>query len=462
MKEAEVVVIGGGPAGYAAATRAGREGWETILVEGRELGGTCLNRGCIPTKVFFKSQEVANLVKKAQDFGIKADFQGVDWEKVLNRKNRVVKQLTSGVQFLLRKGKVEVIEGFASFLDSHTIKVEKEGGEKEEIRGKYIVLASGSRSATLPVEGANLEGVIDSDQALELSSLPESLVVVGGGVIGMEMACIFNAFGVKVEVVEMMPKILPPVDEEIANLLTQLVEKRGMRVHVNAQVKKVHRSGNLRVTFIQEGEEKEVEGDCVLVATGRVPQVENLGVENLGLKMENRGVWTDEFLRTSISHIYAPGDVNGKYLLAHVAYREAEVAINHIKGEKKGISYKAIPNCIFSFPEIASVGLTEKEAEAKGYEVKVGRFPFRANGKALIEGETEGLVKIVSEAKNGEILGVHILGPHASDLIGEAVLALNLECTPQEIAETIHPHPTLSEALMEAAQGVFASPLHFS
>ena len=194
-------------------------------------------------------------------------------------KNRVVKQLTSGVQFLLRKGKVEVREGFASFLDSHTIRVEKEGGEKEEIRGKYIVLASGSRSATLPVEGANLEGVIDSDQALELSSLPESLVVVGVGVIGMEMACIFNAFGVKVEVVEMMPKILPPVDEERANLLTQLVEKRGMRVHVNAQVKKIHRSGNLRVTFIQEGEEKEVEGDCVLVATGRVPQVENLGVE---------------------------------------------------------------------------------------------------------------------------------------------------------------------------------------
>ncbi len=462
MKEAEVVVIGGGPAGYAAATRAGREGWETILVEGRELGGTCLNRGCIPTKVFFKSQEVANLVKRAPDFGIKADFQGIDWETVLSRKNRVVKQLTSGVQFLLKKGKVEIIKGFASFLDSHTVRVEKEGGEKEEIRGKYIILASGSRSAALPVEGANLEGVIDSDQALELSSLPESLVVVGGGVIGMEMACIFNAFGVKVEVVEMMPKILPPVDEEITNLLTQLVEKRGMKVHVNAQVKKIHRSGKLRVTFLQKGEEKEVEGDYVLVATGRVPQVENLGIENLGLKMENRGVWTDEFLRTSIPHLYAPGDVNGKYLLAHVAYKEAEVAIGHIKGEKEKISYKAIPNCIFSFPEIASVGLTEKEAEAKGYEVKVGRFPFRANGKALIEGETEGLVKIVSEAKNGEILGVHILGPHASDLIGEAVLALNLECTPQEIAETIHPHPTLSEALMEAAQGVFSSPLHFS
>ncbi len=462
MKEAEVVVIGGGPAGYAAATRAGREGWETILVEGRELGGTCLNRGCIPTKVFFKSQEVANLVKRAPDFGIKADFQGIDWETVLSRKNRVVKQLTSGVQFLLQKGKVEIIKGFASFLDSHTVRVEKEGGEKEEIRGKYIILASGSRSAALPVEGANLEGVIDSDQALELSSLPESLVVVGGGVIGMEMACIFNAFGVKVEVVEMMPKILPPVDEEITNLLTQLVEKRGMKVHVNAQVKKIHRSGNLRVTFLQKGEEKEVEGDYVLVATGRVPQVENLGIENLGLKMENRGVWTDEFLRTSIPYLYAPGDVNGKYLLAHVAYKEAEVAIGHIKGEKEKINYKAIPNCIFSFPEIASVGLTEKEAEAQGYEVKVGRFPFRANGKALIEGETEGLVKIVSEAKNGEILGVHILGPHASDLIGEAVLALNLECTPQEIAETIHPHPTLSEALMEAAQGVFSSPLHFS
>ena len=462
MKEAEVVVIGGGPAGYAAATRAGREGWETILVEGRELGGTCLNRGCIPTKVFFKSQEVANLVKRAPDFGIKADFQGIDWETVLSRKNRVVKQLTSGVQFLLQKGKVEIIKGFASFLDSHTVRVEKEGGEKEEIRGKYIILASGSRSAALPVEGANLEGVIDSDQALELSSLPESLVVVGGGVIGMEMACIFNAFGVKVEVVEMMPKILPPVDEEITNLLTQLVEKRGMKVHVNAQVKKIHRSGNLRVTFLQKGEEKEVEGDYVLVATGRIPQVEDLGIENLGLKMENRGVWTDEFLRTSTPHLYAPGDVNGKYLLAHVAYKEAEVAIGHIKGEKEKINYKAIPNCIFSFPEIASVGLTEKEAEAQGYEVKVGRFPFRANGKALIEGETEGLVKIVSEAKNGEILGVHILGPHASDLIGEAVLALNLECTPQEIAETIHPHPTLSEALMEAAQGVFSSPLHFS
>lgn len=463
MQETEVLVIGGGPAGYASALRAAQKGLKTILVEGRDLGGTCLNRGCIPTKAFFKSQEVAHLVRRAGEFGIRTEGYSLDWSVVLARKNRVVKQLTSGVGFLLRKSRVEVISGWASFLDPHTVEIQKEGQKIQEIRARSIVIATGSRPALLPVEGNNTERVIDSDQALELPELPQSMVVIGGGVIGMEMACIFNAFGVKVEIIEMMPKILPPVDGEIIELLLQIVEKRGLKVHLHSMVQKIQPGPKeTQVVFKdREGKEKIAEGEYVLVSTGRIPHTEGLNLEALGIKFQGKAILTDDALRTSLPWIYAPGDVNGRYLLAHVAYKEAEVAVENVLGQKKVMDYRFIPNCIFSFPEIASVGLTEEEAKEKGYTVQIGKFPFRANGKALIEGETEGFVKILSDKKTGEVLGIHVIGPHASDLIAEGVLAMNMECTPEEVAGAIHAHPTLSEAVMEAAEGVFGLPLHF-
>lgn len=462
MEVVDLLVIGGGPAGYAGALRGARKGLKTVLVEARDLGGTCLNRGCIPTKALFKTQEVAHLVRRAQEFGVLGEYRGLDWAKVLERKKRIVRQLTGGVRFLLEKAKVEVVPGFAVFAGERVVQVLQDGRVTREFQPRFVLLASGSRSALLPVPGSDLPGVIDSEKALDLPELPKSLVVIGGGVIGMEMACIFQGFGVEVTVIEMMPKILPPVDREVTDLLMRLVERQGMKVHVNAKVTEIRKNnGKLEVVYMRDGALHTASGEYVLVAVGRVPQVEGMGLENIGVAMERNAVVTDAALRTSLPWVYAAGDVNGKHLLAHVAYREAEVAVRNICGENAAIDYRVVPNCIFSFPEIASLGLTEDEAKERGYAVRCGRFPFRANGKALIEGEIEGFVKIVSDAKSGEILGMHIIGPSASNLIGEGILAMCLESTPEEIASAIHPHPTLSEAVMEAAEAVFGTPLHF-
>jgi dihydrolipoamide dehydrogenase len=433
---------------------------KVILIESRDIGGTCLNRGCIPTKAFFRSQEVFHMVERAAEFGVKATLEGIDWSKIIGRKNKVVKQLTGGVRFLLKKAGAEVIDGIGSFLDAKTIEVIGKDGNKETIQAKHILIATGSKSASLPVPGADLEGVIDSDQMLDLPALPEKLVVIGGGYIGMEMACIFNTFGTQVEVIEMLPGILPIVDREVADLLVQILEKRGMKIHVNAKVTQITKNGKLTVTYEQNGENRTVEGDYVLDATGRVPMTDGLHLENAGIILERRAVVTDQHMKTSIPSIYAAGDVNGKYLLAHVAYKEAEAAVSNMLGGNSTINYQVVPNCIFCSPEISSVGMTEEEAINNGHEVQIGKFPFRGSGKALIEGETDGFVKIIAEKETGEILGAHIIGPHASDLIGELTLAMALESTPEEIAHTIHPHPTLTETVMEAAEAVFGKSLH--
>ncbi len=460
MKKTDLVVIGGGPAGYAAAIRAGQKGMKTLLIESRDIGGTCLNRGCIPTKAFFRSQEVFHLSERAAEFGIQVKIEGVDWPKVLARKNKVVKQLTGGVRFLLRKAGVEIVDGIGSFLDNRTIEFIGKDEKKESIQAKHILIATGSKSAQLPVPGAGLEGVIDSDQMLDLPSIPEKLVVIGGGYIGMEMACILNKFGTQVEVVEMLPNILPIADSEVVKLFIEILEKRDMKIHTSAKVVEISKDKKLKVSYEQNGEMKLAEGDYVLVATGRVPMTDNLYPEKAGIEMDKNAVIADLQMKTSVPSIYAAGDVNGKYLLAHVAFKEAEVAINNLMGKPAAMDYRVVPNCIFCSPEISSVGLTEEEALASGFDVKIGRFPFRAVGKALIEGETEGFVKIIADQKTGEILGAHIIGPHASDLIGEMTLAMALESTPEEIAHTIHPHPTLTETVMEAADSVFGTSLH--
>ncbi|MBC7218242.1 MAG: dihydrolipoyl dehydrogenase, partial [Candidatus Caldatribacterium sp.] len=388
METVDLLVIGGGPAGYAGALRGAQRGLKTVLVEARDLGGTCLNRGCIPTKALFKTQEVAHLVRQAGEFGVLGEYRGLDWEKILERKKKIVRQLTGGVRFLLERAKVEIVQGFATFSGERVVEVRRDGKVIREFQPRFVLLASGSRSASLPVPGSDLPGVIDSEKALDLPELPKSIVVIGGGVIGMEMACIFQGFGVEVEVIEMMPKILPPVDREVTDLLTRLVERRGMKIHVNAKVEEIRKkNGKLEAAYVENGANRVASGEYVLVAVGRTPATENLGLEEIGVEMNGKAVVTDATLRTSLPWMYAPGDVNGKYLLAHVAYKEAEVAVRNICGEKVTMDYRVVPNCIFSFPEIASVGLTEDEAKAQGYEVRCGRFPFRANGKALIEGE---------------------------------------------------------------------------
>lgn len=462
MREFDLLVIGGGPAGYAGAIRAAQKGLKVALIEKRELGGTCLNRGCIPTKALFKAQEVLHLVRNAAQFGVKASYEGLDWEQVLKRKDQIVKRLTGGVSFLLRKAGAEVIRGTARFVDENRVEIIRTDENTEVLKAKFIFLASGSKTFLPPIKGIELEGVIDSEEALSLPSLPKRLVVIGGGVIGMELACIFNTFGVEVEVIEMMPKILPPVDGEVTALLTEMVEKRGMKIHLKARVKEIRKENDLKVIFEKEGQEKEAEGNLVLIATGRKPLLEGLNIKPTGVKLENGAPKTDATMRTTTPHIYAIGDINGKHMLAHVAYKEAEVAVANLLGERKHMDYRAVPNCVFCSPEVASVGLSEEEAVQQGFEVSIGKFPFRGCGKALIEGETEGFVKIIACKKTKEILGIHIIGPQASSLIAEATLAMALECTPQEIAETIHAHPTLPEATMEAAEAVFGSPLHFS
>jgi len=460
MRQTDLIVIGGGPAGYAAAIRAGQKGIKTLLIESREIGGTCLNRGCIPTKAFFRSQEVFRLTQKAAEFGVRVKVDGVDWAQVLARKNKVVKQLTGGVRFLLKKAGVEVVDGIGSFLDKETIEVMTKEKKKETIQARYILVATGSESAQLPVPGVDLEGVIDSDQVLDLPSIPEKLVVIGGGYIGIEIACILNSFGTQVEVIEMLPNILPIADSEVVQLLVEILEKRGMKIHTNSKVVSISKANRLQVTYEQNAENKVAEGDYVLVATGRIPMTNQLYPEKAGIKMDGKAIVTDLQMKTSVPSIFAAGDVNGKYLLAHVAFKEAEVAIHNMMGKGTKMNYRVIPNCIFCSPEISSVGLTEEEALSSGFDIKIGKFPFRAVGKALIEGETEGLVKIIADQKTGEILGAHIIGPHASDLIGELTLAMAVESTPEEIAHTIHPHPTLTETVMEAADSVFGSSLH--
>ncbi len=460
MIQTEVLVIGGGPAGYAGSIRAAQQGSRVILVEDRDLGGTCLNRGCIPTKALYRAQEVAHLAKRASDFGIRATLEGFDWEKVQARKDKVVKQLTGGVRYLLKKSAVETVEGFASFLDPHTVEVQKRKGGNEHIRFESVIIATGSVSASLPVEGADLPGVIDSDEALELREIPEKLVVIGGGYIGMEMACIYNAFGAQVEIVEMLPHILPTTDHEISSMLVDLLQKKGLNIHTSARVEKIEKKQELVVHYVHEGKKQSVSAPYVLVATGREPYTEGLGLKAAGVKLSGKMVETNAKMRTSVPHIYACGDVNGKYLLAHVAYKEAEVAVHNIAGGDVQMDYRAVPGVIFTVPEVASVGLTEKEAKEKKYEPVVGRFPFRPSGRALLEGETDGLVKIVADRESEEILGAHIIGHHATDLIAELTLAMQIECTPEEVSRTIHAHPTLAEVVMEAAEGVFGNPLH--
>ena len=462
MAEKDIVIIGGGPGGYVAAIKAAQLGGKPTLIEKEELGGTCLNWGCMPTKALLHGVEILELLETGKEFGIQAEGVKVDFAKMCARKDRAVKTLVGGVSGLMKANGVEVIKGAARMISPRMVQVVDEKRQSTSYPARKIILATGSVSAPLPIPGAQLSGVIDSTGALKLTRVPESMVIIGAGPIGLEFGTIFSALGSKVSLLELLPQILPSEDEEVASALEKSLGRYKIKILTGAKVKGIEESagGKLLVSAATGEGEKTLEAEVVLVAVGRKPNLEGLGLQETGVRFGKKGVEVNSRMETNIPGVYAVGDVTGQWLLAHFAFAQGEVAAENAVGREAQLDNLAVPRCVYTLPEVASVGLTEKEAREKGYEIKVGRFPFAANGKATVLGERTGFVKIVSEVKYGEILGMNIFGPHATDLIGEGVLAMTLEGTAQDIARAIHPHPTLTEALKEAALDVDGFSLH--
>lgn len=442
----DLVVIGAGPGGYVAAIRAAQLGMKTAIVEKDACGGTCLNYGCIPTKALYKNAEVVDEIARAAEFGVDVKGYSIDMEKVQARKAKIVKTLSGGVEGLLKANKVELVRGAAKIMAPG--KVEVDGKVLET--GK-ILIASGSKSSKPPIKGIDNSGVITSKEALEMDHVPGKIVIIGGGVIGIEFAGIYRAFGAEVTVVEFMPKIIPAVDKEITDRLQKLLEKKGIRFMVGTKVEEISKSGSaLSVTVDKAGEKSSLPCDQVLVSTGRELDIEGLNLDGLGVAYDRKGVKVDENYMTSVPGIYAIGDVIGGVMLAHVASEEGKVCVERMAGEDARVDYDLIPSAIFTFPDVASIGLSEEQAKERGLEYEVGKFQFAGNGKALTMNAAEGMMKVIVSKDKQKILGVHIVGPNASDLLAEAAIAMRGEFTVEEAANTMHGHPTLSEAFEEA------------
>jgi len=455
----DIAIIGGGPGGYVAAIYAAKKKAKIALVEKGELGGTCLNRGCIPTKTLIHGANLLQVIRNAKEFGITVNNADLNWELLQKKTLQVVKNLSKGVESLLAANNVEVIKGVARLLDKHTIDIVSETGQ-DTITADNIILATGSVPALVPIPGYDLQNVITSDQALFLKEIPSSMLIIGGGVIGLEIGYIYNTFGTKVTIVEMLPEILPRQDSELCAELKKQLQKQGIEFYTESRVMEIkEKDGMLLTIFETKNGTKTINSEKVLMATGRTPVID--AFKDICLDVDKTGLVVDEYLKTNLDNIYAVGDVTGKSMLAHVASHQGIIAVKNILGEKQKIDYKAIPSCIYTSPEMASVGLTEQEARRIFKDnIKVGRFSYAASGKAMTIGERIGFVKIIAEPKYNEILGVHIVGPNATELIAEAVLAVKLECTAEEVAYTIHAHPTLSEAVMEAAFDLMKEPIH--
>ncbi|MEA3453966.1 MAG: dihydrolipoyl dehydrogenase [Candidatus Caldatribacteriota bacterium] len=461
MSEIDVVIIGGGPGGYVSAIKATHLGLKAVLVEKDKLGGVCLNRGCIPTKALVGTAELLNHLQRAEEFGIQVKDYSFDFPAIMKRKEMIAQRLSSGVGQLMKANQVRVVRGEGQIVEPGIVEVTDAEGKKEVIKTKNIIIATGSKVMRLPIPGIDSEGVITSNEALSLSELPSRILIVGGGVVGIEFAGIFRGLGVEVTAVEMLPRILLPIDEEIARRLTQLLKRKGIEIFTDCKVKEIKKvNQNLEVLVSTTDREKKLETEKVLLAAGRVPELGNIDVQRLGIELDGKAIKVDKKMRTNIPGIYAVGDVVGKIMLAHVASREGVIAVENIAGKEVLMDYKVVPNCVFSMPEVASVGLTEEEARKENNNIKVSKFPFMANGKALCMGETEGMVKIIADTDTSELLGVHILGTHASDLIAEGTLSLSMEATAEEIVNTIHAHPTLAETIAEAAEGIVGKPIH--
>lgn len=455
-RQYDVTMIGGGPGGYVAAIRAAQLGMKVGLIEREKLGGVCLNWGCVPSKALLKSAELYNAFKKSQEFGITHNGLSYDFPKIIARSRGIADRVSKGVEYLMRKNKIEVVSGTAKLTGRNSIEVTKENKVTDTVKTKNIIIATGGRSRSIPGVTIDRKKIITSYEAMTLPEPPQSMIIIGGGAIGVEFAYFYNSFGTKVTIIEMLPSILSIEDKEITKILDSSLRKSGIDILTSTKVEGVKVSEIVTATVSDKDGKKEIASDITLLAVGVQANIENLGLEALDIKLERGFIAVNEFGKTNIDGIYAVGDVAGPPLLAHVASHEGIVSVDHIAGKAKhGIDKTNIPSCTYCQPQVASVGLTEDAAIAQGYKVKVGRFPFRPLGKAMAIGETEGIVKLVFDEKLGELLGAHIIGSEATEMIAELGIAKALETTWVELFNTMHSHPTLSEAVMEAAGQAF-------
>ena len=463
QKNFDLVVIGGGPGGYVAAIRASQNGLKTAIVEKTAMGGVCLNWGCIPTKALLKSAEQMAFLNEASKWGFAFDNLKFDFANIMQRSRSIAEENSRGVDYLMKKNKVGVFRGTGALKDNATVAVnDGHGRETDGLKAKHIIIATGGRARRMP--GVEFDGkrIITSKEALMMKKPPKSMIIIGAGSIGVEFAYLYHTFGTDITLVEMMPQILPAADHEVSKTLQRSFKKAGMAIHAATRVASLKRNKTKVTAELTDTKgSRKVSADCCLVAIGVQGNVDGLGLEKIGVEVKNNAITTDEFMRTNVAGIYAIGDVAGEPCLAHIASHEGIVCVDKIAGKHTpGMNYSNFPGCTYCQPQVAGVGLTEQQAKDKGYDIKVGKYPFTASGKARAIGETEGFVKVIFDTKYRELLGAHIIGPEATELIAEFGLAKTLECNDEEITHTIHAHPTLSEAMMEATLNVFQQAIH--
>ncbi|MCH1558342.1 MAG: dihydrolipoyl dehydrogenase [Flavobacteriaceae bacterium] len=464
MEKFDIIVLGSGPGGYVTAIRATQLGLKTAIVEKESLGGVCLNWGCIPTKALLKSAQVFEYIKHSADYGIKVENFDKNFDDVVNRSRNVAKTMSKGVNFLMKKNKIKVFEGFGKLSENKSISITKEDGSEDKIHGDKIIIATGARSRELPNLKQDGKNIIGYREAMTLEKQPKEIIIVGSGAIGIEFAFFYNSMGTKVTVVEYMNRIVPVEDIEISKELEKSLKKKGISILTSSEVKNatVNDDGNVDIVIeSKNGELKTINSEIVLSAVGIKTNIENIGLEDLGIKTEKDKIIVDDFYMTNLKDYYAIGDVVKGQALAHVASAEGILCVEKIAGhDVNPLDYNNIPGCTYCSPEIASVGYTEEQAIENGYEIKVGKFPFSASGKAQASGKSDGFVKVIFDAKYGEWLGCHMIGESVTDMIAEAVVGRKLETTGHEILKAVHPHPTMSEAVMEAVAAAYDEVIH--
>ncbi|NIK72593.1 dihydrolipoamide dehydrogenase [Thermonema lapsum] len=458
----DVIVIGSGPGGYVAAIRASQLNMKVAVVEAAELGGICLNWGCIPTKALLKSAQVFEYIQHAEEYGIKVSSAKHDFEAMIQRSREVANGMSKGIQFLFRKNKIDLIQGWGKLTKDRKVEVTDKEGKKKVYEAKHIIIATGGRARELPHIKIDNEKVIGYRKAMTLEKQPKKMVIMGSGAIGVEFAYFYHSIGTEVTIVEYLPRIVPNEDEEVSKQLEKIYKKKGMKIYTSSEVIAVDTQGKgCKVTVKTPNGEEVLECDVLLSAVGVVANIENIGLEDAGVKVEKGKIVVDEFYRTNVPGVYAIGDVTPGPALAHVASAEGIICVEKIAGlNPHPLNYGNIPGCTYCQPEIASVGMTEQQAREAGYEIKVGKFPYTASGKASAAGAKDGFVKVIFDAKYGEWLGAHMIGANVTEMIAEVVVARNLETTGHEIIKSVHPHPTMSEAIMEAVAAAYGEVIH--